>query len=40
MLFALYITGVGIDIASSGVGFSIGNIVVSGLLFADDCLGV
>lgn len=36
MLFALYIAGVGSDIASSGVGFSLGSVVVSGLLFADD----
>ena len=36
MLFALYIAGVGSDIATSGVGFSLGSVVVSGLLFADD----
>ena len=38
MLFALYIAGVGDDIFSSGLGFSLGNVVVSGLLFADDVL--
>ena len=36
MLFALYISGVGADITSSSVGFTIGNVTVSGLLFADD----
>ena len=36
LLFALYISGVGNDITLSELGFRIGNIVVSGLLFADD----
>ena len=36
MLFALYISEVGLDISSSGLGFRLGNVVVSGLLFADD----
>ena len=38
MLFGLYIAGVGDDIFSSGLGFSLGNVVVTGLLFADDVL--
>ena len=36
MLFALYISGVGSDITSSNVGFTIGSVMISGLLFADD----
>ena len=36
LLFALYISDVGIDIHSSGLGFQVGNVCVSGLLFADD----
>ena len=36
MLFALYISGVGEDISASGLGFRLGSITVSGLLFADD----
>ena len=36
MLFALYISEVGLDITSSGLGVRLGNVVVSGLLFADD----
>ena len=36
MLFALYISEVGNDITSSGLGFKVGDVTVSGLLFADD----
>ena len=36
MLFALYISEIGQDITSSCLGFRLGNITVSGLLFADD----
>ena len=36
LLFALYISDVGIDIHSSRLGFQVGNVCVSGLLFADD----
>ena len=36
MLFALYIMDVGNDINISQLGFQLGNVVVSGLLFADD----
>ena len=38
ILFALYISDVGNDITNSDVGFSLGNVTVSGLLFADDVL--
>ena len=36
VLFALYISQVGTDIFLSNLGFSLGNVCVSGLLFADD----
>ena len=36
MLFALYIADIGNDINASELGFNLGNICVSGLLFADD----
>ena len=36
MLFALYIVDIGDDINSSKLGVLLGNICVSGLLFADD----
>ena len=36
VLFALYISEVGIDIVLSKLGFSLGNVCISGLLFADD----
>ena len=36
MLFALYIMNIGSDLALSQRGFVIGDICVSGLLFADD----
>ena len=36
LLFALYISDVGIDIHSSELGFAVGNTCVTGLLFADD----
>ena len=36
LLFALYIMDVGNDINVSGLGFMIGKMCVSGLLFADD----
>ena len=36
MLFALYISEIGSDITFSSLGFRIGNVTVSGLLFADD----
>ena len=36
ILFALYIMDVGNDINTSQLGFKLGNVVVSGLLFADD----
>ena len=36
LLFALYISDVGTDIMLSQLGFSLGSICVSGLLFADD----
>ena len=36
MLFALYVIGIGEDLSKSGEGFSVGNVMVSGLLFADD----
>ena len=36
VLFALYISQVGTDIFLSNLGFSLGNVCISGLLFADD----
>ena len=36
ILFALYIMDVGDDIIVSQLGFQLGNVIVSGLLFADD----
>ena len=36
LLFALYISEVGTDINMSSLGFSVGSVCVSGLLFADD----
>ena len=36
LLFALYISEVGTDINMSSLGFSVGRVCVSGLLFADD----
>ena len=36
MLFALYISEIGSEITFSSLGFRIGNVTVSGLLFADD----
>ena len=36
LLFALYISDVGNDITSTQLGFFLGNVCVSGLLFADD----
>ena len=36
MLFALYIADIGDDINASGMGFHLGSICISGLLFADD----
>ena len=36
MLFALYIADIGNDINASGLGFTVGHLTVSGLLFADD----
>ena len=36
LLFALYISDVGSDLTRSSVGFEVGNLVLSGLLFADD----
>ena len=36
MLFALYILEIGQDLLAAGEGFSLGNICISGLLFADD----
>ena len=38
MLFALYIMGLGEDLAAAKEGFIVGDIVVSSLLFADDIL--
>ena len=38
LLFALYIAGLGQAISLSTEGFRVGNVVVSGLLFADDLL--
>ena len=35
-MFALYISGVGNDITISNLGFQIGSVCISGLLFADD----
>ena len=36
LLFALYIMGMGEDLASAKEGFMVGNVMVSSLLFADD----
>ena len=36
LLFALYISQIGCDLTSSSVGFDIGGLTISGLLFADD----
>ena len=36
MLFALYISKVGNVITSSNLGFAVGNVTISGMLFADD----
>ena len=36
ILFALYIMEIGEDLSASGEGFRVGNVVISGLLFADD----
>ena len=36
MLFALYVIGIGEDLTMSGEGFPVGDVIVSGLLFADD----
>ena len=36
ILFAIYISGVGNDATLSQLGFSIGNVCISALLFADD----
>ena len=38
LLFALYIAGIGEDLATSGEGFSVGNVVICGMFFADDVL--
>ena len=38
LLFALYISDVGSDINTTELGFQVGNVCVSGLLFADDLL--
>ena len=38
MLFALYIADIGDDINASGMGFNLGSICISGLLFADDII--
>ena len=38
MLFALYIADIGNDINASGLGFAVGRLTVSGLLFADDII--
>ena len=38
MLFALYISELGNDLALSGEGFELGSVCVSGLLFADDII--
>ena len=36
LLFAIYISDIGMDIASSSEGFDFGGLTISGLLFADD----
>ena len=36
LLFALYIAEIGTDIAAAKVGFNLGGVIFSGLLFADD----
>ena len=38
LLFALYIAGMGEDLSSVGEGFSVGNVVISAMFFADDIL--
>ena len=36
ILFAIYISGIGADLAASSLGFPLGSFILSGLLFADD----
>ena len=36
LLFALYVFGIGEDLTSSCEGFTVGDVLISGLLFADD----
>ena len=38
LLFALYVSGLGEDLCSSGEGFMVGNVMISSLFFADDVL--
>ena len=40
MLFALYISDIGNDLTSSSIGFKLGDVTISGLLFADDIVVV